>query len=333
MDTYHSILIHKLLDDGIIGSHLKHAFRKQFYPVVVGGTNVVRCAALSPKARRIVGSVYSNDIDIKFVILKHIDNNEDPIVAKAHDVRMQFIDSLLHDIRVTNAIQQITSKHPGLQIKFAVTDMSDVKITPDMSPEKQQAIDMLLRHIVVSIQAQYYMNGVLVRKAALLDTALYSSFAEDMFSNYQTFFDHPLRHPIPFFMASDNTPYATCGWSYYDTVRMLMLSSERYKSFPNGTYDKRFHYMKFLKYLAKFIVFYVQINRLKDEHKFKELKHLYKQAKTVLSTNDIKDKTITDLTPAQKKLVHKISQQLKQKTNLTSLEKALLPPKTKKQLA
>ena len=322
-NTCHSELMKILLDEGIIGSHLQRAFRRGFYPVVVGGTNVVRCAALSQKARKIAGSVYNNDIDIKFVITKEIKSNADPIVTRAHDVRMRFITDLLNDPRLNEAIEKVSRPHKGLSIKLVLTDMSDVKPTPDMSEDKRKSIEMLHRHIVKSITAQYWLKGELAHKTALLDTAIYSSYAEDMFRNYQTFFDHPMRHPIPFYMSADGTPYATCGWSYYDTVRMLMLSAEHYRSFPNGTYDKRFHYLKFLKYLAKFIVFYVQINRLKDEHKFDELKAMYERAKAVLSTNNIKDKTITDLTRAQRQLVHEMSLQLRQKTNLKRLEQVL----------
>lgn len=306
----HSSLLKMFVDGGLLARHIGLAQyqNKKIYPVVIGGVNVLRCARMSKRAIEMLGSVYKNDLDIKFVINKIIKNNEDNTVRTADKMRREMLAAIMADTEIHRRIQRLGERN-GVDIVLKVEDMT------------QTRNEMLMRNLMVNIYVEYKIEGRLVERKEFIDTGIYSNYSQELFKSYQKFFKQPLRKPIPV-RVHEGVPFATCGWTYYDTIRMLILYGQRLNAAEVGSRDQRFYFLRYLKYLAKFAVLYVQMNKIAaaDDDKFRKIKGLYMAAKTVLAASDIKDKSIVGVPRDHQDVMRDLFDVLKAQTNLTKLQ-------------
>ncbi len=328
LELLHSKLIEEFVDKGLLGRHMQKYVTTKMYPVIVGGTNIVRCANLNPKARVLIGKLYKNDIDIKFVLPRKVKSPEDKFFIHAHKMRMQFINDLLTDTNIdthlANAIKSIKAIN-GIEVKLVIND----KLLTSIHEHVRLGM-------VVSIRADYYINGVFVMKKGLVDTALYTTFhAKLQFDscsfgknvNCDMFFKKNGKQTIPY-ETDKGVLFGTCGWIYYDTVRMLVYSCDTYLQAlqDHDIYNIHFYFVKHVKYVAKFAVLWTQVNQLKDGKKYNNIKNLYSMTRDILNkydvmiTDDIKQK---DLDDRDKNALIGIMDLLRGETNIEELEKVI----------
>lgn len=312
LELAHSRLLHEFVDGGLLSRHLKKHITKDVYPVVIGGINVMRCAKLHAKAAAILGKLYKNDLDVKFVVAKHVADNNDSIIKHTHDMRMRFINDILTDKSLDKHLKRAAGDEL-IEIRLVLDDKRDV-------PRES-----VRRTMLVCLRAEYYIGGEKVYKKTFMDTGMYTTFSQDYFDKYHVFFMKVINRPIPYYM-NNNIPFATCGWAYYDTVRMLVICGGAYsKALADGDVDEqKYQFVKYIKYLSKFAVLYTQVNRLKGDSDYEKMKELYESARSILNRYELVSlKDIKALSSKDKKAVQAIVGTLQQRTNLTNLEKAI----------
>jgi hypothetical protein len=130
-----------------------------------------------------------------------------------------------------------------------------------------------------------------------------------------------LSLPIPYYV-SRGVPFATCGWAYYDTVRMLVVCGDAYRAAleAGDAGEQRYQYTK---YLAKFAVLYTQVNRLRGDDDYERIKTLYASAQDIFSRYGLGAYDMAALEDGDKRLLQGIVEALQQKTNLAKLERAI----------
>lgn len=295
------------------------------YPVVIGGANIMRCSKLSPMAKKMVGTIHKNDLDIKWVITAPIANNKDILAVKAHLARMHFIESVMADPTIHARISAIAAK------------LSDGKVSVKLEARDQTRVGprMLRNALMWVIYATYIdtATNTPIATKELVDTGLYSSFSQEFFhgtrnhnrKNHKTAY----TETVPVYVHK-GVPFATCGWSYYDTVRMLVLYGQRYRkvaSNPTAIRDRRWMYLRYIKYLAKFTVLYTQINRINESP---ELTTLYESVKRqlgrsaqIMKGENAKIAKRSDLTEKERRIMASLLEMLEGKTNMRQLEAAI----------
>ena len=298
IDRMHDRLIKELIDKGFLAKHLELACAKQtdFYPVLVGGVNIKRCASLEPKAKRLLGKLGTNDIDISFVVSKFVRDNSDPIVQTAHSARLNFLTNLLYDPEFVAFVKQ-----------FGERRQTAVMLSVNMP---QPVFEFIERVKLTSIIVKYKNADCLVEKG-LIDTTIISNYADKTDMLYPKYIGKALRDPIPYIMMK-NLPFATCNFIFYDTVRVL---SETLLTLHDGSNDQR-KQLKVIKYIAKFCIMYTQVNKIKNDDEFESIKRVYEQAREEMVKTEI------DL-PQYKQLVHKLKAALEKHTNFKQIEAAV----------
>lgn len=270
MTDQHQQLIQKLAygPKALLREHFKkHQHNNDIYPLLLGGISHVRCV-------KSLFSMTTSDIDIKFVI----QNKETPdLFKKALQMRSKFLNEIVSD----NKIKQLLSQ----EFHNAYLTLGSVDTT--MHGHRQV------------IYVQYHDEA---KQTTLIDSAIVSERTFPFFKHYANFFFHHQTtiKPIPFILHNE-IPFATCNWTYYDTIRMLNTSRIDFCKSPNN-----FFYKKYVKYIAKFISLYFVINKVKTINDSDLVKELYNVFKTVNETR------INNFVPIETVL---------QKTNLNSLIK------------
>lgn len=317
IEELHNRLLKLFVDGGVIGRHIKKYIKPDFYPVLIGGINVVRCAALEPGARALIGSLYSNDIDIKFVIMKPVQDHEDAAVVAAHEARMAFVADIMNDNKMVASVRRVVDK-----MNAGHGDKIEVHMSlEDFRTKEHEGVK---RNMMVNIKAEYIVNGKKVGSHAIIDTGIFSTYSQEDFVSYQKFFQNELRRPIPFYVYK-GIPFATCGWAYYDTVRMLVLYGQRYEE-ANTPKEKRWQFNKVLKYVVKFSVLFTQINRLRNDANYEKITRVYKRSKELLKK--IKFASDPVVTRRQKRVLEELLEELDRETSLARLIKILMNRET-----
>jgi len=168
-------------------------------------------------------TVQTQDIDIKFVTTDHA------LVDEAVGMRTIFLDNILAD-------QKIRKAFPTLQ-------KSEVDTT-----------------LITLRQTLFIIDSASGKRHVIIDTGIASSKTFPIFHHYQNLFtlksNSSTHHPIPYYVYNQ-LPFATCNWTYYDTVRMLNSTKQDWDKHPTS----RFHFEKYQKYIGKFIHMYSFINK------------------------------------------------------------------------
>ena len=255
----HQRLIQKLAygPDALLRKHFQeHKYVDDVYPVLLGGVSHVRCVEKLAS----MFSMTTSDIDIKFVIPK----KESPaLIQKADQMRKDFLEGIMYDRK----IQKILS-HEFDQAYLILSPMDTT-----MHGKRQV------------IYVQYKDEP---KRITLIDTAIVSEKSFPFFRHYKNFFFHQTQtedsyKPIPFVWKND-IPFATCNWTYYDTIRMLNTSRIDFFKSPN-----KFAYKKYIKYILKFISLYFIINKVQKINESDLIKELYSVFVLLQSGKHVKD--------------------------------------------
>lgn len=296
IDLIHDKLIKYLLDSGMLARHLKPG-NSDFYPVIVGGVNVSRCAKLQPKAKKLLGQLSLRDIDIGFVIRKKITDNSHQLVQMAHEERMKFLTTLIYDDEFVSFIKT-----------FAEQNKTFIWLYINMY---QPIFDFIGKVRLVSLHAKYKLDDGSTVSKELIDTSILSNYADKSDMLYPNYIGKHLVNPIPYFKQY-GLPYATCNFIFFDTVRVL---SENLAFLRDGTADFR-RQQKVIKYIAKFCIMYSQVKRLRGNAEFQKIQAIYKEAREVMMNKEIS-------LPEYKGVVEKLKYALEKHTTLKEIQNAI----------
>lgn len=242
-EVFHRELKRGLIQDILPSVLKKYKSREQqlgCYFVIIGGEAVERCAQLSRTAQKFLATLAGEDCDIKLVFSTPVKTQDDPRIQKTHDMRMELLGDAVAGLRARVA-------------QMALDDGVSVDIVLD---------DRLLTHPVEEVRrAQvisvcvHYIEGQNHFEVPILDTTFFHNLsAPDLYKKYSRMAH--TNKPIPY-ITKHNVRYATCNYTYYDTVRMLLDRIEYFS-------EKRtmFGLMKFYRYVVKFMCLYVLRKRV-----------------------------------------------------------------------
>lgn len=293
---------------------------KHFYPVIVGGQNVMRCAKQTEASRRLIEEILSSDIDLEYVVMQPLTNLDDPILEQVHAARMKLIDEVLKDRDLTSTIRGLERDNAevGLMINLRADD-SMLAL-----PESHEAYPAR----VVRIRADYYVGYELQHSIVLVDTGIYSNLSRrKAYYLYQRFFDDADSKPVPTVTVNGVT-YGTCSHAFYDTVRMLDFYA---KEMNQATSGKRMRtlFVKYANYIAKFVALYSLLNNIKDDKHYKDIYKIYTTVKGILVQIDAYNMyAFATISDEQKHLLSSLINVLKKKTTLSSLLELLYSART-----
>lgn len=320
LDSVHSWIIKQLLEKRIMTNYFV-SNHKDIYSVIIGGINIVRCSKLQPKVSELLGNIYKNDIDAKYIVKKPITSWEDPLINTAHEKRMLFVNQLLSSSKFTKLLKDAS-----------IMTQNRVIISAFVQDQRDHAIDniRLVQRVVIKLEyklTQEVISEDVVIKKDLIDTGVYHNLIMgSRFNSHQELFPNTKsKLPIPV-TRFKGLPTATCVWIYFDTVRMLVESGKEYEAAlqdPNSTPStRRFQYKKFIKYLSKFAVLYMSIYQINKEPEYKVLKNIYKTSQEHISKLKYTKKD-TDITEEQKQVLNSLVQLISGKTNFKKIKHLL----------
>lgn len=227
------ISIRNLVINSILPKYIKPFMKKQYYPVVIGGYDVMRCThnLLS------IETSYT-DIDLAFVIVR---SPTAAILKEVKIARKRLMMQVINDDQVQNQM-----------------GIHGVRLVLDES--KSETHKARLVQLVLEIKQN---------RICLMDAPIFASDTIVHFTLYQKFFPKNvhLRRPIPIFMYN-GVPYATCNYLYYDTIRMMSYYNNEYTSAKTQK-DKQYNFEKHLSYAIKYIALYNELQKKNDRSALK----------------------------------------------------------------
>ena len=281
-----------------------------YYPVILGGQNVLRCAENNKKVAALISGVFSSDIDIDFVIIPNVQNNDDPIVQDLHKRRLKFLDEVLQDTDFTYAINQVMRDYAHLDMH--------VETTVD---EKMMYSDPIVsRSMVVRLRINYYIGYEPSNSLTLMDTVIYSTYSKtEHYDLFRQFTKSKVSLVIPYKIYK-GLPFAHCEHAYYDTIRMLDTYATEISI---TTSPKRFKFLisKYANLLLKFSALYCLLNRV-NKKKYDKLKQIYDNVRQILlSMNPFAD--MNSLSQNERRRLNEIYNIVKDVTDIDLLIKII----------
>lgn len=214
-----------------ISSHLSSPL---YYPVVVGGFDVMRCVRKTP----FMEALMTSDIDLDFVIRPRHDKNRaefEKAIKEADVARNLLANSLVADKPLQDDIQK---RMPGSRLmREQIADPSG---------------KLVYRLILYHGESRYI----------LMDISLFSSQNSKHFGEYLTT-EHP--NPIPYILHKQ-IPFATCNYVYYDTLRMLSWSKAQLMEPTLTEKSILFYFGKLLKYVMKYSALHIALKGKSPKH-------------------------------------------------------------------
>ena len=266
--------IQRVLVDVIIQQTLPKYISKyktrDYYPVIIGGQNVLRCTENNKIVASLISGVFSSDIDIDFVVLPAIKDNTDPLIRSLHQHRMILLNEIIEDHDFKNALNKIMKDYSHV----------DMHVTASIDKDMMHADPIVSRSMVIRIRINYFLGYEPSNSLTLLDTVIYSTYSKsEHYDLYKEFTHAKVSLPIPF-RTYKGLPFAYCEHAYYDTVRMLDTYANEISKTMN---QKRFKFLlaKYGNLLLKFAALYCLLNRVNKE-KYEVLKKVYQNVRQVL---------------------------------------------------
>jgi len=318
VEAVHSFIITSMINKKIMVPYLKKT-SSRYYPALIGGVCVTRCAALIPRARKLIGALYSNDIDIKWMIISHVVGLDDEVVGRAHKARWKFLAGLLGDAKMEKVLREAERMVPS----------EGVKVRLEIKDSTNSEFEGIRKSMRVSMRCVYkWKEGGVDKEFAkdLVDTGVYSDYGKEMYLNYKTYISPGSKLPVPVHTFK-GLPFATCEWTYFETVGMLIKFGEGYHAAVEKGDKKeiKLNFLKYLKYLAKFSVLYVMMNKLKSKDAtYLKIKELYGDVQKVLASINIKkelEESPQVMTP-ERNFMKMLLEEMRGRTNMTRLEAA-----------
>lgn len=305
---YFEQIRHKMLED-VLGKYMKKYTTKTFYPVIVGGVNITRCLQSKPRTRQLISNLFMSDIDLDFVI---IGDNSEAIMDTVHKQRMLMIDSILSDKDLKkhiDSLERLNRRDAIFALKLRIDDSA-------LSLPKLRVFKMSL----VTVKLDFIVDGAVVNTMTLLDCPIYARHNVEDYNLYARFFATDRRKPVPYY-TDKGVMYATCGFIYYDTIRMMKWY-EKALDAASTPKERHFNFVKYVRYVIKFSALYLHINSTINN---KSMMKIYKSAKLFLTTIDVDDK-FADISINQRDVLKSLVTELQKKTNLTKLQTVIFGP-------
>lgn len=265
-------ILHKVL-----GRYMSKHKNRSYYPVVVGGTNINRCLRLSPHTRKLLDSLFSSDVDLDFVIV-----NDNVPIDVVHQKRMLFLYDVLNDVGLNSYLKRLGNVR--LRLDDKTIHMKHLRVSKMM---------------LVTLKLESFNDfGHVLDSKTIMDCPLYHKGNVEDFRLYARFFPK-LKLPIPY-ITHKGVFYATCGYIYYDTVRMMLYYSRELR-----IDNDEFNYKKLARYIIKFSALYLLMNKLdgdKDPN-YKNIVVIYEATKKLLQDMEaVRKRNNEDLYKLIKKL-------------------------------
>jgi hypothetical protein len=314
-------------------------------PLILGGTNLYRCASLSPSARSLVKKMRVNDIDIKFVMDKNCTRYKS--IDEVDHIRRSFLREIFspENPGLVQAISTATNGHEDVAVtfdtsyRFADPPKNDTKINPKsimVRIMKLAYVDV----IYTNIQSKQVIDRTRFMDTTLLcydlNPSLYTKYIKavkreaaasilDKASN--------LSHlpAVPTYIHK-GVIYSSCMWTYIDTVYMIdVYATNLVDPTANETAkDQLYNLEHFVKYLVKFIIMYIQINKniSGDPVKLAKLRKVFNNSFKLhkkLADEKFEDMMLMrkDMSPQYAKLAWFYKQDLDKLTNIKYLQKLI----------
>lgn len=304
-------LVRKHLLENTLGKYMKKYIKKNFYPVIVGGVNITRCLESKPRTRHLISNLFTSDIDLDFVI---IGDSGDAVMEQVHKERMHMLNAILGD----KALKEHITTLENANRRDAIFTLNLRIDDSALSLPKLRVFKMSL----VTVKLDFLVDGDIVNTMTIIDCPIYAKHNVEDYNLYSRFFQEDRRKPVPYY-TEGGVMYATCGFIYYDTIRMMKWYENALDASTTPK-ERHFNFVKFVRYVIKFCALYMYINNLLTEKtKKKEIADVYKTAKQFLTTINVDDK-YADISDEQRRVLKSIVSQLQQKTNLTKLQNVIL---------
>jgi hypothetical protein len=322
--------------DKILGKFMSSFIDNELtVPVVVGGSNLRRCAFTMPASKMLASKLKVNDIDIKFIVKPKLRPN-DPIVQKVDIIRREFINKLITHPLFLSAISSLEKQY-GCKI---ITDLFTKYADAQEDKSAPAWVNRVYRVQLVKLSLVYQDPKTAAQERLdFLDTTIISNLSEGIvYKMYQIvlktdkLLDKEVTVPV---YVQNGVIYATCAWNYLDTVRMLVYYSSVLKNKVPSDENGNHYLLITIKYMVKFIVMYIQVNKLQqDDPKWIMLKDIFQKCKTMLQTlleKQINKRDATDEVDQKLiSIVKALRGDLSSQTNLDALVNAFMKKKCSK---
>ena len=232
----------------------QYSFSALYYPVVIGGFDVMRCLG---KNSKFLEALSTSDIDLDFVIRPRHDKSVkqyDKAMLQVNAARLQLADHMISD--------------QELQAKIQV-HMPGSRLTRD---EFQDPTGKVVYRLVLYHHESRYV---------LIDLSIFSSANASHFGMY----NKKSKNPIPYIIYK-GVPFATCNYVYYDTLRMLEWSRAQLEVSTLSDKSILFFFNKVLKYVLKYCALHIVLKEksAKHLHLFDETIKIYQEVKEIPRT-------------------------------------------------
>lgn len=285
---------------------VKECSKHTCYPVIIGGTVIHHCTTLNPLAASFVKDLFSEDVDVKFVVTKPIESNANETIKAIDAIRMKYAELVVS--AVTKFIQKEKFANAGWMVKAAISkELMNIGIE---HIKRKRVIEVMLEYVNVSDRTRKL-------ELPLMDMSLFTDFSVAHFHQYNTIFNVDKDAdavPIPF-VAHNGILYADCNYAYYDTIRMMI---DRGKYFEQK--KSLFALLKLARYIIKFLCLYVLLKNKRfktqvDKDIYRMYEKMHKTLKAIdmarIQTGVADIKTLHYDTPYVSSLVRTINRAIK----------------------
>lgn len=290
----------------VFPKHIQKYKTSSFYPVILGGFDVMRCLSSNKYTNSLVETLFSSDIDMNFVIVHSSHEYKtaedfERIIQDAMRARDQFIQEVITDPLTVNFLK--THAPPGASASLYIN--RELMANPKFRPFKLK---------IVRIDVIIDCPGEPKFKDELIDTAIYHSENVAEFRFYDKY-GKAMAQPIPVYHFK-GVPYATCKYVFFDTIRMLSYYHNAL-AFPTNNNNKtlKYNFVKFIKYILKFCALYIIVE--KKNHR--EFLQVFEKAR-VLLVHANKYQTLDHVPVRMEKKLRKIIQQFESSTDLIKMQ-------------
>lgn len=243
---------------------------EQYYPVIIGGQNVLRCTENNKKVAALLSGVFSSDIDIDFVVIPHVTSNDNPLIRSLHQERMKLLKEIIHDEDFMEALNKVMKDYSHV----------DMHVSASIDKSMMESDPIVSKSMVVRIRLNYFIGYEPNNSFTLLDTVIYSTYSKtEHYDLYKEFTRNKTSLAIPYKMKK-GLPFAYCEHAYYDTIRMLDTYATEISKTKSS---KRFQLLlsKYGTLMLKFSALYCLLNTV-NKSKYNKLKEVYGNVRDIL---------------------------------------------------
>lgn len=250
--------LHDLLQQKVLPRYFHKYVTKDYYPIIIGGSAVLRCMTMYPETRALVDDTFKSDIDVDFV-LRAFSKRDIKRAAIAQDA---FLHDIVNDVDFVDMINK--------------SRVFECYLRPLQIPNKP-----LLRVVSLNIRNKVGTTNGGTAYITILDTVLFHEKEKVTHNFYKKYLKS--TYPIPR-ETNGNILWGSCYWMFLDTVRMMYIYDYHLSHWREELPAKRkqFIFIKLHKYILKFCVLYVVMHEA-NQDSLNEVMVVYQQIMTRLN--------------------------------------------------